>query len=127
MHAENEPKKTVRRNSRARRIVKWSLLAVFLLLAAIFLGAPMVVSSGGFRDFLLAKINKSVEGRTDFSDLSVGWLKGVRVEDLSYDDNAGQLSVKVKKIHTKPHYAKLIGGNLSFGKTTIDINIFYQL
>jgi len=120
MHAEDKPKSTPRKKSRARRIVKWSLLAVLLLLVVVFLGAPVVVSSGGFRKFLLAKINKSVDGRTDFADLSMGWLKGVKVEDLSFDDSAGQVSVKVKKIHTRPHYAKLIGGNLSFGTTTID-------
>jgi len=120
MHAENKPKNTVRKKLRARRIVKWSLVAVLLLLVVVFLGAPAVVSSGGFRKFLLAKINKSVEGHTDFADLSMGWLKGVKVEDLSFDDSAGQVSVKVKKIHTRPHYARLIGGNLSFGTTTID-------
>jgi len=120
MHAENKPENALRKKSRARRILKWSLLAVLLLLVVAFLGAPVVVSSGGFKKFLLAKINKSVDGRTDFADLSMGWLKGVNVEDLSYDDSAGQVSVKVKKIHTKPHYAKLIGGNLSFGTTTID-------
>ena len=120
MHAEDKRKTTHRKKSRARRILKWSLVSVFLLLAVVILGAPAVVSSGGFRRFLLAKINKSVDGRTDFADLSMGWLKGVKVEDLSFDDSTGQVSVKVKKIHTKPHYAKLIGGNLSFGQTTID-------
>ena len=48
------------------------------------------------------------------------WLKGVRVTDLSYNDNAGLLSVKVKQIATKPHYASIVAGNLSFGRTTID-------
>jgi len=120
MNAQNRTKNTPVRKSRARRIVKWSLAGLLLVLVVVFLGAPVVASSGGFRKYLLAKINQSVAGHTDFADLSVGWLKGVRVEDLSFDDSAGQVSVKVKKIHTRPHYAKLIGGNLSFGTTTID-------
>ena len=120
MNAQKRPKNTPVRKSRARRIVKWSLAGSLLVLVVVFLGAPVVASSGGFRKYLLAKINNSVAGHTDFADLSVGWLKGVKVEDLSFDDSAGQVSVKVKKIHTRPHYAKLIGGNLSFGTTTID-------
>ncbi|MBN2271694.1 MAG: hypothetical protein JXN61_13830 [Sedimentisphaerales bacterium] len=120
MNAQNTPKNALVRKSRARRIVKWSLAGLLLLLVVVFLGAPVVASSEGFRKYLLAKINRSVAGRTDFADLSVGWLKGVKVEGLSFDDSSGQVSVKVKQIHTKPHYAKLIGGNLSFGTTTID-------
>ena len=120
MNAQNTPKNAPVRKSRARRIVKWSLAGLLLALVVVFLGAPVVASSGGFRKYLLAKINNSVAGHTDFADLSVGWLKGVKVEDLSFDDGTGQVSVKVKKIHTRPHYAKLIGGNLSFGTTTID-------
>ena len=55
-----------------------------------------------------------------FSDLSMGWLKGVRIADFSFSDTEGQLSVEAKQVATKPHYASLLAGNLSFGQTTID-------
>jgi len=120
MHAEKKPKNTHRKKSVARRILKWSLALVLLFLVLFIVGAPLVVSSEGFEKFLLAKINNSVDGRADFADLRMGWLKGVKVDDISYDDDAGRLSVKVKQIATKPHYSRLITGNLSFGETTID-------
>ncbi|MHC4744421.1 MAG: YhdP family protein, partial [Planctomycetota bacterium] len=119
MRAEKKAKPKPRK-SRARRIVKWTGLIVLLLLVLVIVAVPAVVSSGGFRNFLLSKINESVGGRADFSDLSMGWLKGVRVKDLSFNDDAGQVSVKVKQVATKPHYASLLGGNLSFGRTTIE-------
>jgi predicted component of type VI protein secretion system len=69
---------------------------------------------------ILAKINGSIAGKTNFVDLSMGWLKGIKVSDFSFNDNAGQISVQVKEIATKPHYGSLLTGNLSFGQTLID-------
>jgi len=112
--------KTTTRKRPARRILKWTLALVVVLLLLILLLVPALISSGSFRRIILAKINDSFDGRADFADLSMGWLKGVKVEDFSFDDNAGLLSVKVKQIATKPHYASIIAGNLSFGQTTID-------
>src|SRR4030042_5173718 len=112
--------KTPPRKRTARKILKWPLALVVVLLVLILLLVPALISSGSFRRIILAKINDSVDGRADFADLSMGWLKGVKVEDFSFADNAGLLSVKVRQIATKPHYASIIAGNLSFGQTTID-------
>jgi len=119
MQAEEKPK-AKHRKRKARRIVKWILAVVVVLLVLVMLVVPVFISSGSFRRFILAKINSSVAGRTDFADLSMGWLKGVKVADFSFDDDAGQISVKVRQIATKPHYASILAGNMSFGQTTID-------
>ena len=119
MQTEKKTKTTPRKRT-ARRILKWTLALVVVLLVLILLLVPALISSGSFRRIILARINNSFDGRTDFADLSMGWLKGVKVEDFSFDDNAGLLSVKVKQIATRPHYASIIAGNLSFGQTTID-------
>ncbi|GAF76011.1 unnamed protein product, partial [marine sediment metagenome] len=66
----------------------------------------------------MAKINDSIAGQIDFADLSMGWLKGVRIADFSFNDS--QISAQVKQITTKPHYGSIVMGNLSFGETTID-------
>ncbi len=108
------PKKT------GRKILKWLLVIVATLIVLVFLLTPAFISSEKCRRIILAKINKSIEGRTDFADLSMGWRKGIKVADLSFDDSAGQISVKVKQIATKPHYASLLTGTLSFGETLID-------
>ncbi len=119
MQAE-EKAKTKHRKRTARRIVKWILAVVVVLLVLVIVVVPVFISSGSFRRFILAKINSSVAGRADFADLSMGWLKGVKVEDFSFDDAAGLVSVKVKRIATKPHYGSILAGNMSFGQTTID-------
>ena len=108
------PKKT------GRKILKWLLAIVAILIVLVFLLTPVFVSSEKCRRIILSKINKSVEGRTDFADLSMGWRKGIKVADFSFDDSAGQISVRVKQIATKPHYASLLTGSLSFGETLID-------
>jgi hypothetical protein len=108
------PKKT------GRKILKWLLAIVAILIVLVFLLTPAFISSEKCRRIILAKINKSIEGRTDFADLSMGWRKGIKVADLSFDDSAGQISVKVKQIATKLHYASLLTGSLSFGETLID-------
>jgi len=108
------PKKT------GRKILEWFLAIVATLIVLVFLLTPAFVSSEKCRRIILAKINKSIEGRTDFADLSMGWRKGIKVADLSFNDNAGQISVKIKQIATKPHYASILTGSLSFGETLID-------
>ncbi len=107
-----------------RNIRKKLLFGIFIFIAVIlvllFFAAPAFVSSATGRQLILGIVNKSIPGRADFSDLSVGWLKGVKVADFSFKDNLGQVSVNVKQIATEPHLGSLLGGNLSFGMTTID-------
>ena len=112
--------KTKVQKKTGRKILKWLLaIVVVLIILAIFL-VPVYVSSEGGRRLILAKINGSIAGRTDFADLSMGWLKGIRVADFSFNDNAGQVSVLVKQIATKPHYGSILTGTLSFGETIVD-------
>jgi hypothetical protein len=107
------------RNIRKKILLAISIvIAVFLVL--LLFGAPAFVSSGTGKQLILGIVNKSVPGKTDFSDLSVGWLKGIKVADFSFKDNLGQLSVNVRQIATEPHLGSLLSGNLSFGTTTID-------
>jgi len=102
------------------RILKLLLLLIVILTVLVFLLLPAFISSEKGRRLILAKINDSIAGQIDFADLSMGWLKGVRIADFSFNDNAGQISAQVKQITTKPHYGSIVMGNLSFGETTID-------
>jgi hypothetical protein len=81
---------------------------------------PTLLSSSGGRRMILAKINKAVPGKTDFGDLSIGWLKGIRVEDFSFNDAAGLVSVEAKEIASKLRYISLLVGNLNLGRTRIE-------
>ena len=102
------------------RIFKWfSLLLIFLIMVIVFL-LPAIVSSEKSRQFILAKINNSIAGRTHFTDLSVGWLKGIRVKGFSFDNDTGQISVRAGKIATTPQITSILSGNFTFGQTLID-------
>jgi hypothetical protein len=102
------------------RILKLVLLLIVVLTVLVFLLVPVFMSSEKGRRLILSRINNSIDGQIDFTNLSMGWLKGVRVADFSFNDSVGQISAQVKQITTKPHYCSIVMGNLSFGETTID-------
>ena len=103
-----------------KRILKFVSAFIVILILLVVILVPVFVSSAQGRNFILAKINNSIEGKTDFTDLSMGWIKGVRITDFSFNDSWGQTSVKVKKISTKPQYGSILSGNISLGETIID-------
>jgi hypothetical protein len=123
MQTENKHKKVTTEKKRTKtgtRIVKWlSGGGIILILLVVFL-VPALVSSESGRRTILAKANKFIEGKVGFAGLSMGWWKGIRITGFSFDDNAGQISVRVKQIATKPHYGSILLGSLSFGETIID-------
>jgi hypothetical protein len=119
MSKANKTKDKPRKKS-GKRVLKLVLAIIVILFVSVLLLVPAIISSTKARQIILAKINGSVAGQTDFADLSMGWLKGIKVADFSFNDDAGQISVQVKEIATKPHYGSLLTGNLSFGETLID-------
>lgn len=112
--------KVMPRKKTVTRILKLAPALIAVLILAAILLVPVFISSGTGGKIILAKINDSVAGRADFADLSMGWFKGIKIDDLSFNDDAGQIAVKVKQIETKPNYGSLLIGNLSFGRTLID-------
>jgi len=104
----------------ASRLIKWGLAIIVFLIVLAFLLTPVFISSGRGRKIILAKVNTSLDGQTNFANLSMGWFKGIKVKDFSFNDGLGQTFVQVKQIATRPHYGSILMGNLSFGKTTID-------
>ncbi|MHC4425981.1 MAG: hypothetical protein ACYSYV_07795 [Planctomycetota bacterium] len=119
MRAERTSKVKPRKKT-GTRMLKLALALIIVLIVLVVFLVPALISSEKGRKMILARINDSIAGQADFADLSMGWLKGIKVADLSFNDDAGQLSVQVKQIATKPHYGSILTGNLSFGQTTID-------
>jgi len=103
-----------------KRMLKFVPVFIVVLIALVVFLIPVFVSSAKGRNFILAKINNSIDGKTDFAGLSMGWLKGVKITDFSFNNSHGQTSVKVKQIATKPHYGSILSGSVSLGQTTID-------
>jgi len=75
------------RKKTSTRILKLVLLLIVVLIVLVFLLVPAFMSSEKGRRLILAKINDSIAGQIDFADLSMGWLKGVRIGDFSFNDN----------------------------------------
>jgi len=119
MRAERRPETKLRKRTGIKLLRRILLLLIILIALLLFL-VPAVISSDKGRQVILAKINDSIAGQTDFADLSMGWLKGIEVADFRFRDDAGEVSVQVGQIATTPHYASILSGNLSFGRTLID-------
>ncbi len=119
MRAKNKTK-TKPRKKTGTRVLKLTLAIIAILIVSVIILMPALVSSAKARQIILAKINSSIAGQTDFDNLSMGWLKGIKVSDFSFNDKAGQISLRVKEIATKPHYSSLLSGNLSLGQTLIE-------
>ncbi|MHC4478920.1 MAG: YhdP family protein, partial [Planctomycetota bacterium] len=117
MRAEERAQVGPKKKSKKRRLI-WVVVPL-VLVAVVVLLVPVLVSSHSGRRLILSKINNSVDGTVDIGDLSMSWWKGVKVSDLSFTDQAGQTSVAVREITSKPHYGSLLFGNLSFGRTDI--------
>ncbi|MHC4423179.1 MAG: hypothetical protein ACYS0C_05560 [Planctomycetota bacterium] len=112
---QNGPRKRTK-----RRILVWVLAIVVVLAALVVFLVPWFVSSEMGREIILAKINGSIDGEADFSNLSMSWWKGIKVEDFSFNDGAGQTLIEAKQITTKPHYGSILTGSLSLGETIVD-------
>ncbi len=103
-----------------RWILMLSPAFIVLVIALIIIIIPLYLSSENGRRMIIARVNNAIDGKMDFTDLSVGWFKGIKVEDFSFNDEAGEISVRAAEISTEPHYGSIIKGNMSFGQTTID-------
>ena len=102
------------------KAIKWVLIVSAFIFLLLFFGVPLFLSSSGGTGFLLGKINSSVDGQVRMDDFSIGWLKGVRLTNLSYADSVGNTSVTVERIETRPKYMSLLGGKVKLGKTFVE-------
>jgi hypothetical protein len=102
------------------KVVRWCLIVSAGLILLIFFGVPLYLSSSGGTNFLLGKINQSVDGQVHMDDFSIGWFKGIKLTKLSYADSSGNTSVTIDSVETQPRYMSLLGGKVKLGKTVID-------
>lgn len=119
MQTENSSKNKPKKKTKTKILKILSAVIIVLLLLTFFL-MPALVSSDRGRRLILARINDSVDGKTEIAGLSMSWWKGLNIRDLKFKDSVGQTKINVKHISTKPHYASLLAGAISFGKTVVD-------
>ncbi|MHC4929492.1 MAG: hypothetical protein ACYTFU_07405, partial [Planctomycetota bacterium] len=102
------------------KAIQWVLIVLLFIFLLLFFGVPLFLSSSGGTGFLLGHINNSVDGQVRMDDFSIGWLKGVRLTNLSYADSVGSTSVTVERIETQPKYLSLLRGKVKLGKTVVE-------
>jgi len=102
------------------KTIKWIVIVAVVFVLLLVLVIPVYLSSESGKRFIVGKINRSISGRLQVGDFSMGWLKGIRITDLSFEDGSGTTSAKVKEVSTRPHYVPLLFGIVSLGKTLVD-------
>ena len=102
------------------KTIKWIVIVAVAFVLLLVLIIPVYLSSESGKRFILDKINRSISGRVQVGDFSMGWFKGIRVTDLSFEDDSGMTSAKVKEISTRPHYVPLLLRVVALGETLID-------
>jgi len=111
--------KSIEKKSK-RRIILWILIGIVILIIAIPILLPSIISSKTGNKIILDKINASIDGQVKFSSLSMGWWKGITIDDLAFRDNIGQIILSIKQFSTKPYYFSLLSKAPAFGQTIID-------
>ena len=100
---------------------KWPrlLLALVGLLIVLAGFLPSVLSLPPFRRLILARINAAIPGRAEVGRWSLGWLSGVRVQNLRFEDPDGT-TLSIKDLTARPSLSSFLTGRGSLGRTVID-------
>ena len=123
MHTRNNTHTTPqgrkkKKNLKRRLIMFLCLIAVLFVVAVVLL--PVFVSSKKGNRMILDQINSKIEGKADFSSLTMSWLDGIKIKDITFDSDVGDINLGIRQIATKPHYASFLTGQFAFGRTVID-------
>lgn len=108
------------KGSRRRRRWPWIVGGVLILIFLVVLLIPVILSSNGFTRWLQGTIGRSTGGQANIGDLSVGWLKGVRVTNFRFRTENDWAQVDIDRIATQPSFRRLLGGALALDRTVID-------
>lgn len=95
------------------------LIIVSAVILLLFFLIPVYLSSEAGKNFIVKKINSDLDGKVKMNDFSMGWFKGVRITDLSFEDSTGSTSVNIRELRTKPSYFGLLFGNVELSETQI--------
>jgi hypothetical protein len=102
------------------RIWLWVLGTIVVILALLVLFVPVILSSGSFTRWVQARINASTGGQARIGNLSVGWLKGVRIGDFHFRGPNDWTQVDVERIIAQPSYGSLLSGTLALNRVVLD-------
>jgi hypothetical protein len=116
--AEQKPERPKTRKRLGRWF--WVLITVVGLIILITVLTPVILSSKEFTRWVQARISRSTGGEATIGDLSVGWLKGVRIADFRYRGPQGWTEVDVGQIIATPSLGSLLGGTLALDRAVVN-------
>lgn len=119
MKDQTQDKRAVARKFKSRKW-PWVLLGILVILLLALMLTPVYLSSDSFKRMIQAQVGRSTGGELNIGDLSVGWLKGVQVADLSFREQTGWASVNIGAISTQPHLGALLGRTVALGRIVVD-------
>jgi len=113
------PAKPIVKPKKKRRFLKFALVCFILLIVFVLL-LPTIVSSGPGTNFVLSFVNKSIPGKIEIKDLSVGWFSGTKVEGLTIKDPEGASFIVASVDAPDIALLALVRGNLALGTVTVN-------
>lgn len=108
-----------KRKKSVKRILFWTsaaLVVVFLLVAFL----PGFLSTGAGTSFLLKRINRSMDGHLTIEKLSVGWFRPVHLQNLHWQDTAGQTQVRIDSLTARLRWLALLNGRISLTDAVVE-------
>jgi hypothetical protein len=117
-----EPMVETREPAKQKKARKWPwvLAGVLVFLILIVLLIPVGLSSRPFARWVGDRISETTGGQAAIGDLSVGWLRGVRVADFSFRAQDGWAQVNVDRITSQPRLGSLLTGNVALDRTVVN-------
>ncbi len=117
MGSENKTTSPGKKTGKKKLLVLAIIIITIPLL--LFFLTPVYLSSQSGKNLIVNNINKSIDGIVGIDDLSISWFKGLELTNLTFADNAGTTSAKIKNIRSTPKFSSFIFGNIDLGKTTV--------
>ncbi|HPS55642.1 MAG TPA: hypothetical protein PLP05_08590, partial [Sedimentisphaerales bacterium] len=80
METKNNPEKVVKTSKKtSKKIIKTLAVLLLTLILTLLVAVPWLISSQMGNGYILGKINSSIAGKTDFSNLLMSWYKGIKI------------------------------------------------
>ncbi len=107
------------KKSFSRRILKAILLLIILVVVLLAL-VPTLISTGAGTEVVRSQLAKALGGTVEMGDLSVGWLSGLKVENLKFTDLQKGTTVEIRQVRSKPLLMSLLKGRIALEQTVVD-------
>lgn len=108
-----------KRKSFFRRFLKAVVLLILFIVVLLAL-IPTLLSTGPGTRFVQSTLGNALGGTMELGDLSLGWLSGLKIDNLKFTDLQKGTSVEIREVRSKPLLMSLFHGRLALEKTVID-------